>query len=68
MTAVLVGLTLLVAGCAETPLKRDPEFAPAQPIEPAPMPEGDGAIFHAGYAKSWVESARARNVGDLLTV
>jgi len=68
LTAVLVGLALLVAGCAETPLKRDPEYAPAQPIEPPPMPQGDGAIFHAGYAKSWVESARARNVGDLLTV
>lgn len=68
LTAVLVGLALLLAGCAETPLKRDPEFAPAQPIEPLPMPQGDGAIFHAGYAKSWVESARARNVGDLLTV
>ena len=66
--AAIVGVGLLLAGCAETPLKRDPEFAPAQPIEPPPMPQGDGAIFHTGYAKSWVESARARNVGDLLTV
>lgn len=65
---VLAALALLAAGCAQTPLTRDPEYAPAQPIQPPPMPEGDGAIFHAGYARSWVESARARNVGDLLTV
>jgi len=68
LSLVLVALVLLVAGCAETPLKRDPEYAPAQPIQPAPMPDGDGAIYHSGYARAWVESARARNVGDLLTV
>jgi flagellar L-ring protein FlgH len=66
--AALVALALLVTGCADQPLKRDPEYAPAQPIQPPPMPEGDGAIYHTGYARSWVESARARNVGDLLTV
>ena len=68
LMAVLIALALLVTGCADTPLKRDPDFAPAQPIQPLPMPEGDGAIYHTGYARSWVESARARNVGDLLTV
>ena len=68
LTAVLIALAVLLTGCADTPLKRDPEYAPAQPIQPPPMPDGDGAIFHAGYARSWVESARARNVGDLLTV
>ena len=68
LMAVLIALALLVTGCADTPLKRDPDFAPAQPIQPPPMPEGDGAIYHTGYARSWVESARARNVGDLLTV
>jgi flagellar L-ring protein precursor FlgH len=68
LVAVLIALALLVTGCADTPLKRDPDFAPAQPIQPPPMPEGDGAIYHTGYARSWVESARARNVGDLLTV
>jgi flagellar L-ring protein precursor FlgH len=68
LMAVLIALALLITGCADTPLKRDPDFAPAQPIQPPPMPEGDGAIYHTGYARSWVESARARNVGDLLTV
>ena len=68
LTGVLISLAVLLTGCLETAPKRDPEFAPAQPIEPAPMPIGDGAIYHAGYAKAWVESARARNVGDLLTV
>jgi len=68
LMAVLIALALLVTGCADTPLKRDPEFAPAEPIQPPPMPQGDGAIYHTGYARSWVESARARNIGDLLTV
>jgi len=68
LTGVLISLAVLLTGCLESAPKRDPELAPAQPIEPAPMPIGDGAIYHAGYAKAWVESARARNVGDLLTV
>ena len=64
----LLAAAAVLAGCVTSAPKRDPEFAPAQPIEPPPMPAGDGAIYHAGYAKSWVESARARNVGDLLTI
>lgn len=64
----LLGLAIALGGCADTPPKRDPEYAPVKPIEPPPMPTGDGAIFHAGYARAWVESARARQVGDLITV
>jgi len=68
LALVAIGLALLLGGCLQSAPSRDPEYAPAQPIEPPPVPVGDGAIYHAGYAKSWVESARARNVGDLLTV
>jgi flagellar L-ring protein precursor FlgH len=67
-TLLLLCGCALLAGCIESAPKRDPEYAPAKPIEPPPMPTGDGAIYHQGYAKAWVESARARNVGDLLTI
>lgn len=68
VVASLLCVAALLGGCLESAPKRDPEYAPAKPIEPPPMPQGDGAIYHAGYAKAWVESARARNVGDLLTI
>ncbi len=64
----LLGLAIALGGCADTPPKRDPEYAPVKPIEPPPMPTGDGAIYHAGYARAWVESVRAQQVGDLITV
>jgi flagellar L-ring protein precursor FlgH len=64
----LLALAVLLSGCLQSAPKRDPEFAAVTPIEPPPMPMNDGAIYHAGYAKAWVETPRARNVGDLLTI
>ena len=64
----LLALAVLLSGCLQSAPKRDPEFATVTPVEPPPMPMNDGAIYHAGYAKAWVETPRARNVGDLLTI
>lgn len=64
----LLALAILLSGCLQSAPKRDPEFAAVTPVEPPPMPMNDGAIYHAGYAKAWVETPRARNVGDLLTI
>lgn len=66
LTAVLL-LALLMLGC-QSQLTRDPDYAPVHPPMPAPAPEGNGAIFQAGYAQSWFESNTARRVGDMLTV
>ena len=64
----LLAIAALLAGCLQSAPKRDPEYSPVQPIEPPPMPMNDGAIYHAGYARAWVETPRARHVGDLLTI
>ena len=57
----------LLAGCNSTPT-RDPEFAAVPPAEIPPMPQGNGAIYQAGFERSWFENVRARRVGDILVV
>lgn len=65
LAALLIAAVL--AGCQSAP-KRDPEFAAVTaPVPPAP-PQGNGAIYQAGYEQSWFENNTARRVGDLLTV
>ncbi|MCP3867058.1 MAG: flagellar basal body L-ring protein FlgH [Gammaproteobacteria bacterium] len=64
---ILLLAVMHLTGC-NTPPKRDPAYAPVRPPIPAPSPEGNGAIFHAGYEKSWFEDLRARRVGDMITI
>jgi len=66
ITVIALGVILL-AGCNSAP-KRDPDYAPARPIAPPPAPQGNGAIYQAGFQVSWFEDMRARRVGDLLTI
>ncbi len=69
----LLSLTLLalvaagLAGCNSAPV-RDPAYAPVRPVVAAPKPDGNGAIYQAGYEYSWFEDMRARRVGDMLTI
>lgn len=65
--AMLAIAVSLLAGCKSAP-KKDPEFAPVAPVSLPPRPEGNGAIFQAGYDRRWFEDLRARRVGDILTV
>ncbi len=58
---------LALVGCNTAPV-RDPAYAPVRPAIPAPAPEENGAIFHAGYETAWFENLRARRVGDILTI
>lgn len=66
LLAIVIAL-LLLAGCNSTP-KRDPQFAAVPPVQAPPPPDGNGAIFQAGYERSWFENVRARRVGDILLV
>ena len=67
LVPVCVLAVLLLAGCKSAP-KKDPEFAAVAPPEMPPAPMGNGAIYQAGYERSWFEDVRARRVGDILTV
>lgn len=66
ITVIILG-AVLVSGCNTAP-KRDPEYAPVRPIVPPPAPQGNGAIYQAGYGITWFEDMRARHVGDMLTI
>jgi flagellar L-ring protein precursor FlgH len=66
LVAVLL-LALLMLGCQSAPT-RDPDYAPVNPPMPAPAPQGNGAIYQAGYEQSWFENNTARRIGDMLTV
>lgn len=65
--SLLLLLAALLSGCNTAPV-RDPAYAPIRPVVAAPKPEGNGAIYQAGYEHSWFEDMRARRVGDMLTV
>lgn len=59
-----------LAGCSSPMLVKqgETEFAPAVPVEYAPVTRDNGSIYMAGYSKTWFEDIKARQVGDLLTV
>ena len=64
---MLALIAVALAGCNTAPV-RDPAYAPIRPVVAAPKPEGNGAIYQAGYEQSWFEDMRARRVGDMLTI
>ena len=71
LAIALVALTAL-GGCESIPT-RDPNFAAAAPVAPAPMPNRNGAIYSGGYDVAvaevdFVSDIRPRRVGDSLTV
>lgn len=60
-------LALLMIGCQTAP-ERDPEFAAVTPPMPPAAPQGNGAIYQAGFEQSWFENNTAKRIGDMLTV
>ena len=62
----MIGLT----GCSPSMLTRpgDDGFAPAAPVEYAPVIRNSGSIYLDGNSTAWFEDIKARRVGDLLTV
>jgi flagellar L-ring protein precursor FlgH len=72
MKYLVIFLTLLqLTGCAailNPPPRRDPAYAPARPEDMTPPQNNIGAIFQPGYDMRLFEDARARRVGDTVTV
>jgi flagellar L-ring protein FlgH len=71
MAALLACLAMLAsAGCNTAP-RRDPDFAASYPavhasVEPAQA--ASGAIFQRGHDITLFEDAKARRIGDILTI
>jgi len=67
LTLTVLSLTLI--GCAKAPPRPDnPYFAPVTPSAMAAPKVNDGSIYQAGRGLSLFEDAKARQVGDILTV
>ncbi len=65
--SLLLLLLPLLLGCQSQPV-RDPAFAPVAPVVSSPAAQTNGAIYQAGFERSWFENVRARRVGDILLV
>jgi len=68
--AALGVVALVTSGCNTTP-RRDPEFAASYPAaheSPRPAQAASGAIYQVGYDLAFFEDAKARRIGDLLTI
>jgi flagellar L-ring protein precursor FlgH len=61
-------LAILISGCTQNEVKRDPNYASVRPIPVEPLERHDGAIFDVRNNISLFEDYRARRVGDILTV
>ena len=69
MSAKLLFICLLMAGCSMTPPTSIHQPMTAKPVEKRVVAPPDGAIFHAGInERQLFEDKRARNVGDLLII
>lgn len=65
---IIVMLVLVLAGCANTPPKPDPQFSGVRPAYTQPLPMSDGAIYRAGYDMALFADQRARRPGDIITI
>jgi flagellar L-ring protein precursor FlgH len=61
-------LAILISGCTQNEVKRDPNYASVRPIPVESLERHDGAIFDVRNNISLFEDYRARRVGDILTV
>lgn len=59
----------LLGGCvSQAPRPDNPYYAPVPPAAMMPPKALNGAIYQAGYGLSLYEDAKARRIGDILTV
>lgn len=68
MQSMWILLAVLISGCTQNEVKRDPNYASVRPIPVEPLERHDGAIFDVRNNISLFEDYRARRVGDILTV
>jgi flagellar L-ring protein FlgH len=65
---LMVGQLAACASLLNPPPTRDPAYAPARPEEMIAPQQNVGAIFQLGYDFRLFEDAKARRVGDILTI
>ncbi|MDX1505771.1 MAG: flagellar basal body L-ring protein FlgH [Spongiibacter sp.] len=62
-----VGLSMLMAACAQSPERQD-SWESQMPGRETTVSENPGSIYQAGYGMSLFLDRRARQVGDVITV
>jgi len=68
MRIAFASLTLLLAGCATSPMEDGRDFTATWPAEDHPAATTPGAIYAQGTEMSLWQNVTARNVGDTLTI
>jgi flagellar L-ring protein precursor FlgH len=66
--SLIILALLILAGCNNNNVKRDPAYAAVRPVAVEPQQRQDGAIFDVRNNIALFEDYRARRVGDILTV
>ncbi|MCX4187357.1 flagellar basal body L-ring protein FlgH [Methylophaga sp. OBS4] len=66
--SLIILALLILAGCNNNNVKRDPAYAAVRPLAVEPQQRQDGAIFDVRNNIALFEDYRARRVGDILTV
>lgn len=68
LTALLTSQLMGCASLLNPPPSRDPAYAPARPEDMVQPQQNPGSIFQSGMDMRLFEDAKARRVGDVLTV
>lgn len=68
MQSMWIILAIIVTGCTQNEVKRDPSYASVRPVAVESVERHDGAIFDVRNNIALFEDYRARRVGDILTV
>ena len=68
MRFAIAVLTLLLVGCATSPVEDGRDFTATWPAEDQPPATTPGAIYAQGTEMSLWQNVTARNVGDTLTI
>lgn len=69
MLSLLISVTVLASACtAVTPPYRGRDFRPTMPVPARPAEENKGGLFQAGHALLLFEDAKAKSIGDTITI
>jgi len=67
--AMLMTASILATACtAVTPPYRGRDFRPTMPVPARPAEENKGGLYQAGHALLLFEDAKARGIGDTITI
>jgi len=68
LTILIAGIFPIISACSYHPIKPNPAFSSVRPPVTLPPPVANGAIYKSQTSLSMFETAKAKRVGDILTI